>query len=180
MTTSVFALSADDWALIFKDRCFPERSLPFWLDGLYKDPSIWERHIASSTMNSLKADYDFTLPEICNVLEASDGTVKFQMRLNDQLEVETVLIPFYKRFTICLSTQIGCGMNCSFCYTGTQGLKRHLNAGEIVGQYLVAYQWLLDKHQQALKPSIVFMGQGEPLHNSTEVKKAIEIGRAHV
>jgi 23S rRNA (adenine2503-C2)-methyltransferase len=62
-------------------------------------------------------------------------------------------------------------MNCSFCYTGTQGLKRNLTAGEIVGQYLVARNW--SKH--ALNPSIVFMGQGEPLHNVSEVLQAIKV-----
>lgn len=175
MTTSVFALTANDWALTFRDRSLPERSLPFWLDGLYKDKSLWSRHIASSTLSTLQSDFNFDLPEISRVLEAADGTVKFQMRFKDQQEVETVLIPFFKRYTICLSTQVGCGMNCSFCYTGTQGLKRHLNAGEIVGQYLMAFQWLLQKDSKAIKPSIVFMGQGEPLHNSTAVKKSIEV-----
>ena len=109
------------------------------------------------------------------MLESEDGTVKFQMKLKDGLEVETVLIPFHKRFTVCLSTQVGCAMNCSFCYTGTQGLKRHLSAGEIVGQYLKAFNWLLAKDAMAVKPNIVFMGQGEPLHNVDSVKKAIEV-----
>jgi 23S rRNA (adenine2503-C2)-methyltransferase len=66
-------------------------------------------------------------------------------------------------------------MNCSFCYTGTQGLKRNLTAGEIVGQYLKAKTWLLEQDQEALNPSIVFMGQGEPLHNVTEVEQAIKV-----
>lgn len=175
MTTSVYALTAQDWAHAFKIRGFSLTGLSFWLDGLYKDATLWSRHIASNTMEVLKQEYDFTLPEISRVQTSEDGTVKFQMRLSDQLEVETVLIPFFKRFTICLSTQVGCAMKCSFCYTGTQGLKRHLSAGEIVGQYIRAYEYLLNTDKAALKPSIVFMGQGEPLHNVEQVKKAIEV-----
>ena len=175
MSTSAFSLTSAQWASLFKDRCYPVQSLSFWLDGLYKDQSIWNRHIAASTLSILKDDFNFELPQIARVLEASDGTIKFQMRFPDQQEVETVLIPFFKRYTVCLSTQVGCGMNCSFCYTGTQGLKRHLSAGEIVGQYLVATSWLMNRKPNSLKPSIVFMGQGEPLHNATEVRKAIEV-----
>lgn len=175
MTTSVYALSAADWALAFKSRGFSLTGLSFWLDGLYKDRSLWNRHVASNALENLRKDFDFDLPKISTLQKSGDGTIKFQMQLKDGLEVETVLIPFFKRFTVCLSTQVGCAMNCSFCYTGTQGLKRHLNAGEIVGQYLKAQEYLLEQNAQALKPSIVFMGQGEPLHNVLEVKKAIEV-----
>lgn len=175
MITSVYALTASDWATTFQARGFSLAGLPYWLDGLYKNNSLWNRHVASNTLESFRQEYDFDLPQISKILKSDDGTVKFQMQFKDNLEVETVLIPFHKRYTICLSTQVGCAMNCSFCYTGTQGLKRHLSAGEIVGQYLKAYQWLTQNYQTALKPNIVFMGQGEPLHNVTEVKKAIEV-----
>lgn len=175
MTPSVYALTSLDWAQTFSERGYALTSLPYWLDGLYKDPSLLDRHVASSTLATFQQEFDFELPEISRLLESEDGTVKFQMRLKDGLEVETVLIPFHKRFTVCLSTQVGCAMNCSFCYTGTQGLKRHLSAGEIVGQYLKAFNWLLAKDKLAVKPNIVFMGQGEPLHNVESVKKAIEV-----
>lgn len=175
MTPSVYALTSMDWAQTFSERGYPLTSLPYWLDGLYKDPTLLNRHVASSTVSTFRQEFDFELPEISRMLESEDGTVKFQMKLKDGLEVETVLIPFHKRFTICLSTQVGCAMNCSFCYTGTQGLKRHLSAGEIVGQYLKAFNWLLAKDDMAVKPNIVFMGQGEPLHNVDSVKKAIEV-----
>ena len=175
MTTSVFALTSGDWAQTFSDRGLPLTGLPYWLDGLYKDKTLWGRHVAPSTVSAFQVEFDFELPRISQLLRSDDGTVKFQMQFKDRLEVETVLIPFHKRFTVCLSTQVGCAMNCSFCFTGTQGLKRHLSAGEIVGQYLKALEWLLHEDGRALKPSIVFMGQGEPLHNSEAVKKAIEV-----
>lgn len=151
------------------------RVLDFWMTGLYKDRSIWDRHISPELTESLKAEYDFDLPSIAQILESEDSTVKFQVRFSDGMEVETVLIPFYRRYTICLSTQVGCAMNCSFCYTGTQGLKRNLLAHEIVGQYLLARDWLLRKDPQAINPRIVFMGQGEPLHNIDEVLQAIKV-----
>lgn len=175
MTPSVYALTSLDWAQTFTDRGITLHNLPYWLDGLYKDESWWNRHVAPNTIAAFKEEFDFDLPDISELHESEDGTIKFQMKFKDELEVETVLIPFHKRFTVCLSTQVGCAMNCSFCYTGTQGLKRHLSAGEIVGQYLKAYEWLTQKNAKAQKPSIVFMGQGEPLHNGTEVKKAIEV-----
>jgi 23S rRNA (adenine2503-C2)-methyltransferase len=175
MTTSVYALTSADWAQTFTQRGYPLTGLPYWLDGLYKNPSLLSRHVASNTLATFREEYDFDLPEISRLLESEDGTVKFQMKFKDGLEVETVLIPFHKRFTVCLSTQVGCAMNCSFCYTGTQGLKRHLTAGEIVGQYIKAFNFLLEKDAMAVKPNIVFMGQGEPLHNVESVKKAIEV-----
>lgn len=175
MLTSAFALTSQDWVQTFLQRGFSPSSLSFWVDGLYKNQQIWTRHLSVQMLEELRQNYSIDLPQITRVLEAEDGTVKFQMRFHDGLEVETVLIPFFKRFTVCLSTQVGCAMNCSFCFTGTQGLKRHLSADEIVGQYLKAKDWLYQKNPKALKPSIVFMGQGEPLHNAQAVKKAIEI-----
>lgn len=175
MKPSAYQYHASDWGKILALKGHTSsRVLDYWMDGLYKDRSLWDRHISRELTETLKAEYDFDLPPIAHCMEAEDGTVKFQIRFSDGLEVETVLIPFHKRFTICLSTQVGCAMNCNFCYTGTQGLKRNLNAHEIVGQYLVTREWLLSKGW-ATNPRIVFMGQGEPLHNVDEVLQAIKI-----
>jgi 23S rRNA (adenine2503-C2)-methyltransferase len=127
------------------------------------------------SFEKVEEHFIYELPEIITAHESQDQTIKFLMKFQDNLQVETVLIPFHKRFSICLSTQVGCAMNCSFCYTGKQGLKRNLKAHEIVGQYIVARNYLKKKNQKALDPNIVFMGQGEPLHNVIEVKKATEI-----
>ncbi len=118
----------------------------------------------------------FFLPEIDQVHESSDKTVKFLIKLKDGLKVEAVLIAFKDKYTICLSSQVGCAMKCSFCYTGTQGLKRNLEIEEIIGQFIVAKKWLNSNRPQDNKLlNIVFMGQGEPLHNFDAVKKACEI-----
>jgi 23S rRNA (adenine2503-C2)-methyltransferase len=107
---------------------------------------------------------------------AADHTAKFLFQLQDGRTVETVMIPFYRKDTLCLSSQVGCAMGCRFCHTGTQGLTRHLNVAEIVGQYLAAWDWAFDKRPNGIKaPNIVFMGQGEPLHNFTNLKAAIDL-----
>lgn len=168
-------MTSQKWKDFLLENGASSSTLPFWLQGLYRDQEIWKKHISRELMTSARKEFEFSLPEISRTQEASDGTVKFQMKLGDGLEVETVLIPFHKRFTVCLSTQVGCGMNCSFCYTGTMGLRRNLSAGEIVGQYLKAREALREKAPQALNPSVVFMGQGEPLHNASPVREAIEI-----
>lgn len=175
MTTSAYSLSRKDWKELFLNKGISPHVLPFWMDGLYKNRDLWDKHIGRKLLETLKGEFHFNLPEISSVNESGDGTVKFLVKFSDQMEVETVLIPFHKRFTVCLSTQVGCAMNCSFCFTGTQGLKRNLSSGEIVGQYLTVRNWLQEKDPGALTPSIVFMGQGEPLHNVEEVKKAIEV-----
>ena len=175
MTPSAYSLTHLEWKDLLLSEGHSSHVLPFWLDGLYKNPELWDRHVSQDLIQKLKAKFNFDLPAISKIQESEDGTVKFLVRFHDDMEVETVLIPFHKRFTVCLSTQVGCGMNCSFCYTGTQGLKRNLTAGEIVGQYLVAMNWLKAKSHTALNPSIVFMGQGEPLHNLPEVSQAIKV-----
>lgn len=135
-----------------------------------KWPYRWQEEIAGQ--------FDFALPKRRGVQRSSDGTIKFLHELSDGHAVETVLIPFHKRYTVCLSSQVGCAVRCSFCYTGRQGLKRHLSASEIVGQYLSSFYYLQEVNEtreRVLAPSIVFMGQGEPLHNFDEVKRSIEI-----
>lgn len=172
---SAYSLTHDNWKDIFSSYGVSHHVLPFWLDGLYKDRTLWTRHVSPKYIAQLEEEFDHELPSLSSIQESEDGTVKFLVRFKDQMEVETVLIPFHKRYTVCLSTQVGCGMNCSFCYTGTQGLKRNLTSGEIVGQYLAAAQWMKAKYPKALNPSIVFMGQGEPLHNAQEVIQAIKV-----
>lgn len=135
--------------------------------------------LAQETQAYLEENFDFTLPEIAHVHRSQDGTVKFLIKLADGANVETVLIPFHNKYSICLSSQVGCAMKCSFCYTGVMGLKRHLQTSEIVGQFILIDRWrqenLLSKGDKRNILSIVFMGQGEPLHNFDAVKKACEI-----
>lgn len=132
--------------------------------------------LAKPSQAFVKANFDFTLPQIDTIQESQDKTVKFLIKLHDGLKVECVLIPFNNKYTICLSSQVGCAMKCSFCFTGTQGLKRNLETEEIIGQFICAQNWLTSNRPGDDKIlNIVFMGQGEPLHNFDSVKKATEI-----
>lgn len=133
-------------------------------------------NLALATQKFIRENFSFTLPSIVETQKSSDQTVKLLIEMADGHRVETVLIPFQSKYTVCLSTQVGCAMKCSFCFTGTQGLKRHLTTDEIVGQFIVADRWLREHrpNDQLLK-NIVFMGQGEPLHNFDAVKSACQI-----
>mgnify|MGYP002478607413 CR=1 FL=1 len=132
--------------------------------------------IARKSLDFFAQHLDFSLPEIDTVRQSQkDQTVKFLFKLKDNLKVETVLIPFNNKYSICLSSQVGCAMSCSFCFTGKQGLTRNLSTHEIVGQFIQAWRWLAkNRPGEERILNIVFMGQGEPLHNFDEVKKAID------
>ncbi len=141
-----------------------------------KNFSPCTHNISKKTLNFIEDRLDFKLPEIDTVHESSDSTVKFLFKLEDGSKVETVLIPFNNKYSICLSSQVGCAMKCSFCFTGTQGLKRNLSTSEIVGQFLQSWKWLADNRGEDKRIlNIVFMGQGEPLHNFDAVKSACNI-----
>ncbi len=122
----------------------------------------------------------FTLdrPAVTRRLTSSDGTIKWLLRFPDGNEAETVYIPDKDRGTLCISSQVGCTLTCSFCHTGTQKLVRNLSVGEITGQVMLAMDELAD--WPAGKPgrrltNIVLMGMGEPLFNYDNVAAAMRI-----
>lgn len=106
----------------------------------------------------------------CTVFRSSDRTRKLVLALEDGLSVETVLIPDEERLTLCVSTQVGCTLDCGFCLTGTMGLKRNLKPHEIIEQVLTA-QDQLDAGERVT--NMVFMGMGEPLANLDALSEAI-------
>ncbi|UJX42357.1 23S rRNA (adenine(2503)-C(2))-methyltransferase RlmN [Desulfovibrio sp. JY] len=113
-------------------------------------------------------------PDVLRVRESADGTVKFLLGLSDSEAVECVLIPEKDHFTACLSTQVGCAMGCGFCATGMLGFKRNMTPGEMLGQVLVARQYLLDAGERLALRNLVFMGMGEPLLNYDNLVKTLE------
>jgi len=140
----------------------------------------------------LNENFTITRPEIVEEQISSDGTRKWLFRFPSRgagrpVEVETVYIPEENRGTLCISSQVGCTLNCSFCHTGTQNLVRNLTAEEILLQLMIARDRLGDfpqsdaphgSHQQAdtrRVSNIVMMGMGEPLYNFDNVKKALLI-----
>jgi len=126
----------------------------------------------------LAAHYELSRPAVSRSLASADGTRKWLLRVADGEEVETVHIPEEDRGTLCISSQVGCTLTCSFCYTGTQRLVRNLTAAEIVGQVLVARdalgEWSSPPGDRQVT-NIVLMGMGEPLYNYENVAAALKI-----
>jgi 23S rRNA (adenine2503-C2)-methyltransferase len=114
------------------------------------------------------------LPDIARVYDSTDGTRRYLMRLHDGKTVESVWMPEEERATICISSQVGCPVDCKFCLTALLGLERNLTAGEIVGQVM---RVCADQNVEANvdRLNIVMMGQGEPLLNLANVLKATRI-----
>jgi 23S rRNA (adenine2503-C2)-methyltransferase len=143
--------------------------------------------IAKELRPKLAEVFSLERPEVVSEQLSNDGTRKWLLRLTPDArgarhEIETVYIPEEDRGTLCISSQVGCTLTCTFCHTGTQRLVRNLTAGEIAGQVLVARDRLGEwPGNPALPPdgrfitNVVLMGMGEPLYNFDEVKKAVEI-----
>lgn len=124
--------------------------------------------------SNLAARHPLGLPDLARMYQSADGTRRYLLRLEDGRTVETVLMPEGERNTICISSQVGCPVDCKFCMTALLGLERSLTAGEIVGQVLlVARENGLRREPDRL--NIVMMGQGEPLLNLPNVLKATRI-----
>jgi 23S rRNA (adenine2503-C2)-methyltransferase len=117
-------------------------------------------------------------PEVVEAQVSSDGTRKWLLRSDDGQEYEMVFIPDADRGTLCVSSQVGCTLNCRFCYTGTMRLVRNLTPGEIVGQVMLARDSLGEWPSQPegrMLTNIVMMGMGEPLYNFDNVRDALKL-----
>lgn len=130
----------------------------------------------------LAENFIIEIPEVVSKQVSSDGTRKWLVRIAGGHEVEVVYIPETDRGTLCISSQVGCTLTCSFCHTGTQKLVRNLTAGEIIGQVMMARddleEWPTpgEKHVEGrLLSNIVLMGMGEPLYNFENVRDAMKI-----
>lgn len=135
--------------------------------------------VAKETRAALAGAFSLARPEVVERQVSKDGTRKWLIRMGPGIEVETVYIPDVGRAgALCVSSQVGCTLNCTFCHTGTQALVRNLTAAEIVAQVQVARddlsEWPSPKEDRRLS-NIVFMGMGEPLYNLDNVAQAIDI-----
>ena len=138
--------------------------------------------IAKPTQQKLGENFVIGRPEAATVQTSEDGTRKFLFRFRDGQEAETVYIPDpdEDRGSVCISSQVGCTLSCTFCHTGTQALVRNLGAAEIVGQFMAARdsygEWPSPKGETPrLLSTIVLMGMGEPLYNYENVARAMTI-----
>lgn len=128
--------------------------------------------LSKSFRSRLQEDFRVTLPAVRQLVESQDGTTKFLFRLEDGSFIEAVHIPEEGRATLCISSQVGCDVGCTFCMTARMGFSRNLRVGEIIGQVLRAIEMGL------VAPNgfnVVFMGMGEPLYNYQNLMKALRI-----
>ena len=117
-----------------------------------------------------------SLPEVVSTSLSSDRTCKWLFRLDDGNCIETVFIPEEERGTLCVSSQVGCALNCTFCATGRQGFNRNLDSREIISQVLIAKRLLQSSgHGERPITNVVMMGMGEPLLNYQDVTSAMRL-----
>jgi 23S rRNA (adenine2503-C2)-methyltransferase len=157
------------------EKPFRARQLMKWLYGRnVLDPArMTDLGLALRTELAVRAP--FVLPAILDAHASADGTVKWRLDAGAGQAIETVFIPEPGRGTLCVSAQVGCAMNCSFCATGHQGFNRNLSAAEIIGQVLLARRELGGAGERSPITNVVFMGMGEPLANYRAVVQACDL-----
>ena len=143
--------------------------------------------ISKSFIEELKRDFCLSIPKIYRKQESKDGTIKLLLELEDGSKIETALMPYNYGNAVCVTSQVGCNMGCSFCASGLLKKKRNLEVHELVGQVLVMNNLLKEKNQRV--SHIVVMGTGEPFDNYDNVldfirimnhPKALAIGARHI
>jgi 23S rRNA (adenine2503-C2)-methyltransferase len=179
MKPSFFDLTHAELKDVLKAAGFSPFGATQIFDWVYRkwvfNPAEWT-NVSKGSKEFLSENYDMNLLQIVWNGLSKDGTRKFLVKMTDGQTVETVAIPARDRLTLCVSSQVGCAVGCTFCHTATQGLKRHLKPGEVVGQYIAVQDWLMKNvHAEEKLTNIVYMGQGEPLHNYENMKKATQI-----
>ena len=187
---NLIGLSRPDLRQALIDHGLPEKKAKMRAGQIWQ--WIYQKGVRSfDQMTNLTKDYRLELashfvlevPEVVNNQLSKDGTRKYLMRIAGGHEVETVYIPEVDRGTLCISSQVGCTLSCSFCHTGTQRFVRNLTAAEIIGQVMVARDDLKEwpaaertrNNESRLLSNIVLMGMGEPLYNFENVRDAMKI-----
>lgn len=154
---------------------FRARQLMQWIYKRGVDDFAGMTDLARQFRTDLEAVACVNVPQIMSEQRAADGTRKWLLRMDEAQGIETVYIPEPDRGTLCISSQVGCAMDCSFCATARQGFNRNLTAAEIVGQVWLAQRELTGERGPRPITNIVFMGMGEPLANYRNVVPAMQI-----
>ena len=145
-------------------------------EGLYQHRwAHWEAftNLPKGLRERLSGEIDLVWPEITEARTSEDGSTKYAFRLADGRQIEGVHMPYEGRRTLCVSSQVGCAMGCTFCATGQMGIIRNLSTAEIVGQVMAMLN--IHGHRAPEPVNLVFMGMGEPMHNLDHVMEAFAI-----
>ncbi len=178
----LIGLSKDELNQAFADigeKPFRAKQLWHWL--YHRGATSFEQmsNLSKDLRAKLAEKFTITRPKIVAEQVSSDKTHKWLLEFADGQRIETVYIPEEDRGTVCISTQVGCAVGCTFCHTGSQRITRNLTAGEIVSQFLVARdaynEWPTPTDETRYLSNIVVMGMGEPLHNVENTFKALNI-----
>jgi 23S rRNA (adenine2503-C2)-methyltransferase len=176
-TQHLLGMTRSDLESMFTDmglKPFRARQIMQWVYGRSVRSLDDMTDLSLDLRRSLADRLDFSLPEIRSRQDAADGVVKWQLAAGDGQAIETVFIPEETRGTLCVSSQVGCAMDCPFCATGRQGFNRNLAAEEIIGQVMLARHELGSDEARRVT-NVVFMGMGEPLANLRAVRRAADI-----
>ncbi|MCD8234806.1 MAG: 23S rRNA (adenine(2503)-C(2))-methyltransferase RlmN [Cloacibacillus porcorum] len=141
-----------------------------WLWQKHTDDTEEMTNLSKPLREKLAEKMDFAYPTLAREQRSQDGTRKFLWQLRDGESVESVLMKYSDRLTACISTQVGCPLQCTFCATGLSGFVRNLSAGEIAGQVLA-----IEKHIGREVNNVVYMGMGEPFLNTDAVLKSVRM-----
>ena len=180
----LYSLTADEVTTALRKNGYSPQHTRTLFNCLYRYPARdFRRELPYSPATFVARTYSDRLPETIGIDRSTvDGTVRMRIKLGDGAKIESVILCEKRRITLCVSSQAGCAQRCVFCQTGRMGLVRQLQAGEIVGQFLLAKNWVaqnitwLQGFTQASELSnIVFMGMGEPLDNLDSLLAAISI-----
>ena len=159
-------------------KLFRARQIWNWLYVKGTKSFLEMNNLPNALIKLLDISFSISLLKVKESYISEDGTKKWLFKLKDGKEIETVFIPEGKRGTICVSSQVGCALSCSFCHTGTMKLERNLELEEILGQIITVKFFLEDwrkKTEEKIVTNIVFMGMGEPLLNYNNVINSINI-----
>ena len=186
---NLVGLTRDQMRAVLIEHGTPEKQAKMRVGQIWQWIYQWGKRDFAEMTNLAKAyraqlaeHFEIAIPEVVSKQVSSDGTRKYLVRIAGGHEVEVVYIPEEGRGTLCISSQVGCTLTCSFCHTGTQKLVRNLTAAEIVGQVMMARddleEWPVPgepKDETRLLSNIVLMGMGEPLYNFDNVRDAMKI-----
>ncbi|MCF6299562.1 MAG: 23S rRNA (adenine(2503)-C(2))-methyltransferase RlmN [Proteobacteria bacterium] len=148
-----------------------------WIYGEYEKDFLKFNNFSKSLRTKLSDHFYIETPQVISQQTSSDGTIKWLLKVDDVNAVEMVYIPEKNRGTLCVSSQVGCSLNCTFCATGAQGFNRHLSTAEIIAQVWVAAESLGHTRIKRKITNVVMMGMGEPLANYKNVLPALNIMR---